>query len=122
MERFERQLHVMARRLQRARNKPPTFFRILFHWSSLPGMFGVGALMVLYFNYIDKVSNSALPSYLTVAAISFVFGAMVRDVGVARRVATTWPSQREFIDWDKVDAFVGRTAESREDRGDGSIE
>jgi hypothetical protein len=92
-----------ARKLKSARTNPPTFLGLLARWSSLPGLLAVGIAGTVGLAVMTQRPGGALTRDWPIAYASLFLGAILRDVGTARRGAKIWPAQARFIDWAKVD-------------------
>lgn len=99
-------LKLTAKALVEARECPPTFLSTLFKWPGTPllilmGVVGTAALWFL-------ANESDLTSHWPIGFAAMTFGAMLRDIGVARRIAKVWPTQSYFIDWRTVESIRKR--------------
>lgn len=96
-------LRRTALALAAAREQPPTLLGTLLKWPGTPllvlmGILGSGTLLFL-------VVEESLSLSLPIGFAAFVAGAVLRDFGIARRIAKGWSAQSHFIDWRKVEAF-----------------
>lgn len=94
-------LKLIAKALLEARECPPTFLGILFKWPGTPLLIlmGVVGTAALWF----PANESGLTSHWPIGFAAMTFGAMLRDIGVARRIAKVWRAQSYFIDWRTVE-------------------
>ena len=99
-------MRSVATNLNAARQNPPTVVRTMTTWPGVPLLFIVGVIGTLILAAISISDNSVLTSHWPIGVASAVFGAILRDFGLARRVARVWPAQCEFINWDKVDRYA----------------
>ena len=101
-----RLLQAVAARLASARQNPPTVLRTLLQWTSIPLLLIVGAVGSAVLVFLTSPSGSGLTSHWPVGFAAMFLGAVLRDVGLARKVARLWLPQSHFIDWDKVNEFT----------------
>jgi len=99
-------MRLIAIKLSNSRQNPPTVFRTLTTWPGVPLMALFGILGMLALTLLAMADGWILKSQLPIGLACFVFGAIVRDIGYARRATRIWPVQAEFINWDKVDQFA----------------
>ena len=99
-------MRSVAIKLNSARQNPPTVIRTMTTWPGVPLLFIVGVVGTLLLSALTISENSVLTSHWPIGAACGVFGAILRDFGLARRVARVWPAQYEFINWDKVDEYT----------------
>ena len=99
-------MRSVATKLNTARKTPPTVIRTLTTWPGVSLLLVVGAVGTLGLAMLTTPENSPLTSHWPVGLACGVLGGILRDFGLARRVARIWPAQSEFIDWGKVDQFA----------------
>ncbi|MEM7560595.1 MAG: hypothetical protein AAF394_15845 [Planctomycetota bacterium] len=99
------QLKLVAAQLSALRDNPPTVMRSLLTWPGTPLLLLVGAVGTAILAWLVVVSDQMLTSHWPIGIASLIFGAFLRDFGLARRVKNIWPAQSHFIDWEKVDQF-----------------
>lgn len=101
MNRNDRLLNRLLRKLTTWRNEPPTVASLLLSsWSTLT-LFAVGVLLGVLAPAVMEVLG---PMPLLVAGICL--GAALRDVGFAIRAVRFWPFQQELFDWPKIEALA----------------
>ncbi len=100
MNRNDRLLRILVRKLTMARHKPPTITRLLLHWSSLPGLTLVGVASVVALLALD------LPTPVPMLMAGIFLGAAARDLGIAIKTVRFWPMQQELLDWPKIEALA----------------
>ena len=100
-----KQMQAVAVHLAAARSNPPTIASTLLKASGTPllvvaGILGTGILL-----YLTREGIPPMTSHWPLGLAAMVFGAVLRDVGLAKRVKKSWPAQSHFIDWKKVEEF-----------------
>ena len=99
------QLKLVATQLAGLRDNPPTVMRSLLTWPGTPLLLLVGVIGTAILAFLVFVSDQMLTSHWPIGIASMIFGACLRDFGLARRVKNIWPAQAHFIDWQKVERF-----------------
>jgi hypothetical protein len=89
--------------LRQWRQAAPTAISLLIRWPAVPRLLLRGAALMFVFIYVADLIQLPYLSHWIVGVACLIFGAALRDVAYARRIALTWPVQKEFIDWQKVD-------------------
>lgn len=98
-------MQTVASHLAAARDNPPTIAGTLLKWPGTPLLLIVGAVGTAVLTLLVSGDGSELTSHWPLGFASMVFGAFLRDLGLARHVKRMWPPQSHFIDWSKVDQF-----------------
>jgi hypothetical protein len=98
-------LHAVAARLAAARSTPPTVIGSLSQWRGTQMTMLVGVVGTAVLMYLANLPRLGVTAHFSIGLAAMVFGAVLRDIGLARRIKRTWPAQSHFIDWDKVDEF-----------------
>ena len=98
-------MRVVAKKLNAARDNPPTVMGTLGRLTSLPMLTLVGVVGTAILAMLSRQPGSAMSTHWPVGFACMIIGAALRDVGFARRAARLWPVQSEFIDWVKVNEF-----------------
>jgi len=108
MNRNDRLLLMVLKKLNKARLRPPTVASLLLHWGSLPSLVPLGVVSVVA---LDAVG---LPSPVAALVAGICLGAALRDLGIALRAVRLWPIQQELFDWQKIDALTQGMAEPQD--------
>lgn len=66
----------------------------------------VGIAGTAILTFLSDSSGSALMSHWPVGFAAMIFGAFLRDIGMARRVKKLWRPQSYFVDWAKVEELA----------------
>lgn len=98
-------LHLVAARFKGLQEKPPTFLSLLVRWPGTPLRLLLGIAVAVALGYLARKPDSIITINWSIAFVSFVAGAVLRDVAIARQVQRLWPPQSHFIDWQKVEEF-----------------
>ena len=96
-------LRAVAAKLADARQTPPTVIGTLSKWPGTPMLVLIGVAGTVVLGFLTASDDSALTSHWPLGFAAMIFGAFLRDLGLARRVKKLWAPQSHFIDWAKVD-------------------
>lgn len=99
-------LHAVAAKLADARQNPPTVLRTLSKWPGTPMLVLIGVAGTAVLAFVAAPDDSALTSHWPLGFAAMIFGAFLRDLGLARRIKKLWAPQSHFIDWAKVDELT----------------
>lgn len=99
-------LRAIAVRLAEAKANPPTMLGQLCRWPGAPALVLVGAIGTATLAYVAAATDSPFTSHWPLGFAAMTFGALLRDIGLARRSAKLWTPQTHFIDWQKVEEFT----------------
>ena len=101
-----RLLNAVAERFAQTRRASPTVIGSLLLWPGTPLLVLTGVAGTAILAFFASVPGSEITAHFPIGLAAMVFGAVLRDIGLARRVKRLWPAQSHFIDWDKVDEFI----------------
>lgn len=96
-------LRAVAAILADARQNPPTVIRTLSKWPGTPMLVLTGVVGTVVLGLLAAPDDSTLTSHWPIGFAAMIFGAFLRDLGIARRAKRLWAPQSHFIDWAKVD-------------------
>ena len=99
-------LRAVALKLADARQNPPTVLGTLSKWPGTPMLVLIGIAGTVVLGFLAASGDSALTSHWPLGFAAMIFGAFLRDLGLARRVKKLWAQQSHFIDWTKVDELT----------------
>ena len=99
-------LTAIAVRLAEAKVNPPTVRGLLCKWPGTPTVVLVGVIGTATLANVVGSLDLPFASHVPVGFAMMSFGALLRDIGIARRSVKLWTPQSHFIDWQKVDEFT----------------
>jgi len=88
------------------RDRPFTMMTLI--WRMIPNwcLIAVMVTAILIFVFGIFPGDAQMPRFVFVGLCGGLVGAVVRDVGVARRLVMMWPLLRGIFDWTKLESML----------------